>query len=120
LLAFREVARGLRLLRDRPSPSQREQYDLEGYLEVIGSDTGRTYRIHQGTAMNMHELDPRNRLIAGWCFAPCGSLVVGDVMLAQKIALETFARGALSVARRFARNGGLTATSDLSLVPWGS
>jgi len=67
----------------------------------------------------VHGLDRRNRLIAGWCFAPCGSLVVGEVMLAQKIAQETFERGALSVAKRFAPNGGLTTTPDRFLVPWG-
>ncbi len=37
----------------------------------------------------------------GWCFAPKGYLVAGDVMLAQKIALETDERGALAVANRF-------------------
>ena len=37
----------------------------------------------------------------GWCFVPEGNLVPGDVMLAQKIALETDERGALAVARQF-------------------
>jgi hypothetical protein len=37
----------------------------------------------------------------GWCFVPYGSLVAGDVVLAQKIALETFEHGALLVAKRF-------------------
>jgi hypothetical protein len=37
----------------------------------------------------------------GWCFVPEGSLVAGDVMLAQKIALETSEYAALAVARRF-------------------
>jgi hypothetical protein len=36
----------------------------------------------------------------GWCFVPKGSLVTGDVMLAQKIALETFECRALAVANR--------------------
>jgi hypothetical protein len=37
----------------------------------------------------------------GWCFVPRGQLVPGDVMLAQKIALETNETAALAVANRF-------------------
>ena len=33
----------------------------------------------------------------GWCFAPSGYLVAGDVMLAKKIALETKERATLAV-----------------------
>lgn len=94
-------ARGMRLLRDWLSPHQREQFDAKGYFDVIGCDTGRRYRIYHGAAMNVHQLDEGDRLITGWCFVPHGSLVAGDVMLAQKIALETFECGVLSVAKRF-------------------
>ena len=83
---------------------QREQLEVQGYFDVVGCDTGRKYRIHHGTAMNVHELDPMDRPKTGWCFVPHGSLVAGDVMLAQKIALETFEAGALSVARPFVPN----------------
>ena len=51
--------------------------------------------------MNIHELDGAGRPRVGWCFAPKGHLVAGDVMLAQKIALEIDERGALTVANRF-------------------
>jgi hypothetical protein len=51
--------------------------------------------------MNVHELDDTGRLKMGWCFIPKGSLAAGDVMLAQKIALETFESGALAVAQKF-------------------
>lgn len=94
-------ARGLRLLRDWLSPRQREQFDAEGYFDVIGCDTGKRYRIYYGATTNVHELDAANRLKMGWCFVPHGSLVAGDVMLAQKIALETFENNALAVAKRF-------------------
>jgi hypothetical protein len=50
--------------------------------------------------MNVHEIDEAGRVKLGLCFAPKGSLVMGDVMLAQKIALETFERRALAVANR--------------------
>ena len=93
-------ARGLRLLRDWLSPCQREQFDTRGHFDVIGCDSGKRYRIHHGTALNVHEIDEAGRLTMGWCFVPNGSLVAGDVMLAQKIALETFERRALAVANR--------------------
>jgi hypothetical protein len=35
-----------------------------------------------------------------WCFGPQGNLAVGDVMLAQKIALETMEVEALARANR--------------------
>ena len=37
----------------------------------------------------------------GYCFVPNGGLVAVDVMLAQKIALETNERAALAVANKF-------------------
>jgi len=96
--------RGMRLLRDWLSPRQREQFDAEGYFEIIGCDAGRRYRVQIGTTMNVHELDETGCLKMGWCFVPFGSLVTGDVMLAQKIALEAFECDALAVAKRFVPN----------------
>ena len=93
-------ARGLRLLREWLSPYQREQFDAQGHFDVIGCDSGKKYRINYGTAMNVHELDETARVKLALCFVPKGSLVTGDVMLAQKIALETCERRALAVANR--------------------
>jgi len=93
-------SRGLRLLRDWLSPCQREQFDAQGHFDVIGCDSGKKYRIHYGTAMNVREIDEAGGVKLGLCFVPKGSLVTGDVMLAQKIALETFERRALAVANR--------------------
>jgi len=82
-------ARGLRLLRTWLSPEQRAQFDATRYFEVTGCDSGKRYRIHHGVVTNVHEMDAAGRPKVGWCFAPVGHLVAGDVMLAQKIALET-------------------------------
>jgi hypothetical protein len=95
-------ARGLRLLREWLSPEQLAQYDTHRYFDVIGCHSGKRYRIRHGTATNIHELDDAGDPTAGWCFVPRDYLVAGDVMLAQKIALETNERGALAVARNFA------------------
>lgn len=37
----------------------------------------------------------------GWCLVPAARLVAGDVMLAQKVALETAETVALQVANDF-------------------
>lgn len=94
-------ARGLRLLRSWLSPEQRAQFDSVRYFDVIGCDSGKRYRIHYGTAINVHEIDDAGRTAVGWCFVPMGYLVAGDVMLAQKIALETRESNALAVANTF-------------------
>jgi hypothetical protein len=93
--------RGLTLLREWLSPAQRAQYQAKGYFEVTGCHSGKRYRIHYGTSMNVHEIDGCGHPHAGWCFVPNDYLVAGDVMLAQKIALETNELGALAVAKRF-------------------
>ena len=49
----------------------------------------------------MEELDQRGRCIGRLCFFPEGRLVDGDVMLAQKVALETFEFETLAVANKF-------------------
>ena len=48
--------------------------------------------------MNIMELAANGRVTRRWCFAPEGALATGDVMLAQKIALETFELTALAIA----------------------
>ena len=86
------------LLRQWLSPDQAEQYHKDQRFEVVGSDTGARYRILRGTTMNIVELAANGRVKRRWCFAPEGALAIGDVMLAQKIALETFELDALAIA----------------------
>jgi len=92
--------RGVNLLREWLSPEQRAQFDAKRYFDVIGCDSGKRYRIHYGETTNVHEIGDDDLPSVGWCFMPVGSLVAGDVMLAQKIALETYEYGALAVANR--------------------
>ena len=94
-------ARGLQLMTDWLSPEQRAEFDDSGTFEVVGCDSGKRYRIYRGTAQNVFETDDAGQLKVGLCFTPYGGLVAGDVMLAQKIALETNESGALAVANRF-------------------
>jgi hypothetical protein len=96
-----QEARGKALLREWLSPEQKAQFDASKCFDVVGCDSGRRYRISHGTGTNVHEIDDAGRPVMGWCFVPSGHLVAGDVMLAQKIALETNERAALAVANRF-------------------
>jgi hypothetical protein len=94
-------ARGLKLLKEWLSPEQLAQYEANGYFDVTGCDSGKRYRIRHGTGTNIYEMDDAGQTRAGWCFVPDDSLVAADVVLAQKIALETNERGALAVANHF-------------------
>lgn len=86
------------LLRSWLTPLQAKQWDSLKEFEVNGSHTGTRYRIRRASAMNIDELDSRGQVVTQWCFAPQGDLAVGDVMLAQKIALETMEWTALASA----------------------
>jgi hypothetical protein len=92
--------RGLRLLRSWLSPHQRAQFDAFGYFDVIGGASGKKYRIYFGTSANIQELGEDGVPRAGWCVVPLGNLVPGDVMLAQKIALEASEYATLAVANK--------------------
>jgi hypothetical protein len=94
-------ARGIRLLREWLSPEQLAQFDAYNHFDVTGCHSGRRYRIRHGTAMNIFELNPAGRPLVGWCFRPRDDLVPGDIMLAQKIALETDEIAAFNVAKMF-------------------
>ena len=48
--------------------------------------------------MNVEQLDKNGKRVCLLCFVPEGPLVLGDAMLAQKLALELFELQALAVA----------------------
>jgi hypothetical protein len=89
-------------LREWLSPDQLAQYNVHKYFEVTGCHTGKRYRISHGLGANVYELDEGGSPRMGWCFVPNNHLVADDVMLAQKIALETDENSALAVANAFA------------------
>jgi hypothetical protein len=93
--------RGIQLLEENLSSAQRHQYKKCGYFDVIGGETGSRYRIRYGSEMNVQLLDGKGRPSCWLCFMPKGKLVVGDIMLAQKLALELFESQTLKVANTF-------------------
>jgi hypothetical protein len=96
----RAEGRAAALLREWLSPSQRSQYERNHYFDVRGSSSGKRYRICQGRSGNVIELDEFGAMAATLCFHPEGELALGDVMLAQKIALEADEIQTLAVANR--------------------
>jgi hypothetical protein len=95
------------LLRSWLTPDQDKQWTTRRAFEVIGCDTGTRYRITYAAVMNVHQLDPTGGTVAQWCFVPEGGLAPGDILLAQKIALETMEREVLALANRQTSRGGL-------------
>jgi hypothetical protein len=92
--------RGDRLLAENLPQAQLEQFKDRGYFLVTGGDTGKRYRIRRGYQMNVEQLDGNGKLSHVLCFMPEGHLAEGDVVLAQKLALELFESEALKIANR--------------------
>lgn len=89
------------LLKEWLSPEQLAQYEQETYFDVVGSDTGKRYRITSlGRNYNVFEIPGKGwRSVPRYCFGPEGT-PQGDVMLAQKIAMENFERKAIVISNR--------------------
>jgi hypothetical protein len=94
------IEKGVALLKHWLSPAQLAQYQKYGYFEVRGGDSGERYRIRPTHQMNVDELNEQGMRTAAWCFGPEGELPIGDVMLAQKIALENDEQATLALANR--------------------
>lgn len=93
--------RAYQLLDAHLSSTQRAQFSALGRFEVTGCDTGSRYVIRNLTSININELDCRGECVRKWCFGPKGNLAAGDVLLAQKFALECFESEALSLAHGY-------------------
>jgi len=92
--------RGLDLLKANLTATQLDDFLTYRRFDVVGGSSGRTYRIRLAGAMNVEELD-QGRCLRRLCFFPEGQLVDGDVVLAQKVALETFEPEALAIANKY-------------------
>lgn len=88
----------MQLLRDNLSAEQLEEFARQRSFLVTGGQSGRRYRIRRGWSMNIDEINEAGEVLRTWCFYPTGRLSTGDVMLAQKIALELFELEALALA----------------------
>lgn len=94
-------ARSLALLTGWLSPAQRKQYKATKSFAVTGSAGGR-YRITTGRSYNVECLDQQGDVVDRICLQPVDAPAIGDIMLAQKITLETDEPAALKIANRIA------------------
>ncbi len=96
--------RSVQLLKAWLSPDQLERFNQDGKFAVIGSKTKNKYWIDDGSrSHNVVRIDPKtNRSVERLCFIPEKANARGDVMLAQKIMLETDEPQALKIANRYA------------------
>jgi hypothetical protein len=81
------VAKARLLLERALTPKQRRDLFARGYFYVKGKRF--TYRIREGHSGNVDALDSRGCVISRFCAHPLGRVPVYDVMLAQKLWIET-------------------------------
>ena len=115
--------KSLALLKSWLSPEQLCQYNKAGWFEVIGGSTGTCYRIHQPSPYNVARLDDKHEATDRLCVEARGDggfpLAPGDIMLAQKIALEKNELPTLRVANWFTgkRPNLLAGYNNSQLIP---
>ena len=80
------------------SATQFAQFSALGWFEVTGGDTGTRFVIRNFRWVNIDQLNASGECEKRWCFGPQGNLAMGDVLLAQKLALECFESQALERA----------------------
>ncbi len=91
--------RSIELLKQWLSPRQLADFEDFGCFDVIGSDTGRRYRITDEPVYNIWNGKERICVVP----TPVLSAGLGDRLLAQKIALETSENITLGKANRGSR-----------------
>jgi len=80
-------AKARALLERALSPEQRRDLFTRRCFYVKGKRF--TYRIREGHSGNVDALDSKGRVISRFCAHPLGRVPVYDVMLAQKLWIET-------------------------------
>jgi hypothetical protein len=82
------------------SPEQLNDFSCTCAFNVRGGSTGTLYRITYGCSMNIIITDANGLANRRICFAPQGDLSTYDIMLAQKISLESDETATLRIANR--------------------
>lgn len=85
------------------TPEQAAEFKEHKYFHVIGSDSGRRYRIELAQSWGIVPLDKHGTIVDKLCFVPVGCLPILDNMLAQKIAIETDEVRSLSISNSYAK-----------------
>jgi hypothetical protein len=101
-------ARSLELLRAWLAPAQLADFERTGSFEVIGGSSGVRYLLHSKYSFGIEPLEGR-QLGSLLCVVPRNAPALGDILLAQKIGLETSERATLARANRAPRGAYLAA-----------
>lgn len=91
-------ARAEKLLLELLTPQQKVELQRRNYFHVRVGAT--RYRITRGVAGNVLEVDNRSRIRFRFCAHPNENVPVPDVMLAQKLLIETEPERFFSLANR--------------------
>lgn len=92
--------KALWLLKSWLTREQRESLAKHNWFVVIGNKTRYRYRINHGSVFNVTQLGDSDTRIRNLCFVPDNAPYPGDIMLAQKIMLETDEERALQIANK--------------------
>ena len=83
---------------------QRKQYRTEKKFKVVGGD-GALFEIGSAWSSNVREMTPDGKHIARFCIHPRESVPIPDLLLAQKLMLETDPAEFRKIANRTALAG---------------
>ena len=81
------------------TPAERKTMEKMAAL-VVRSQTGRTFRLRRSRSRNVDEMDADGNVIARFCIHPQDHMPHGDLLLAQKLMLETDEAEFLRIANR--------------------
>ena len=120
--------KSIELLKSWLSPEQLGEYERFKYFSVVGSDSGKRYRLIEAKSYNILELSEAGEPNGNkFCVVPAQSVAMGDQLLAQKIWLETDETRTLKIANKILRNdNAATGNSILTIsmitreidIPW--
>ncbi len=92
--------KALDLLLDHLDEGQKAIFNKEGSLVVFGGKSGKRYRINKGWSGNVESLGEDGKVFERWCFHFQDRLPEYDLMLAQKLMLESNEDAAAGIANK--------------------
>lgn len=101
--------KSLALLESWLTPQQLTEFRDTGSFVVEGGSTGKRYRINRPAPWSVKELNRRGHIVESLCFLPKDQSInsIGDIMLAQKLALEMDEEATLNIANYESAGGGV-------------
>ena len=92
--------KSIALLKEWLTPEQLKDFEQTNSFDVTGCHSRSRYRISKARSFGVRRMDKSNNVDRLLCFVPTTVNSLGDIMLAQKIMLETNETKALKIANR--------------------